>query len=462
MLPTFCYVVASICFVIGIKRMSRVRTARSGNTVAAVGMLLAVVGVLAQSGTLSWWMLISGLLIGGGLGSFIAYRVPMTSMPELVAVLHGGGGAASALVALAKLMHQKAEVTDFASFVHAAAVPLTILVATLTISGSVIGYYKLQGRKLVHPLKGSMRHGLHALLALVGILLATWLIYADSNFAIVTSVLLLIAVAGALGWLLILPIGGADMPVVVSLLNSYAGIAGCFSGFVIGNQLLIVAGALVGSSGIILSLIMCRAMNRSLGNVLLGGIGDDAGTIAKDAEYTGVKSSSSEEVAMLLDGATSCIMVPGYGLAVAQAQHAMRELGDILEERGCKVRYAIHPVAGRMPGHMNVLLAEADVSYDKLYEMDAINGDFANTDVVLVVGANDVVNPSARSDKGSPIYGMPILDVDEARTVVVIKRGLSPGYAGVKNTLFERDNCVMYFQDAKQGLEQLLSEVKSL
>jgi NAD(P) transhydrogenase subunit beta len=330
----------------------------------------------------------------------------------------------------------------------------------VTLTGSFVAYVKLGGKKLSHPLRGMARHQLHIAIG-IGILLSSvWLVYAQSAWALVTATIVLVLLASVLGVFLVVPIGGADMPVVISLLNSYSGMAAAASGFVINNPLLIVVGALVGTSGLILTQIMCKAMNRSLGNVLLGGIGDEV--VAKDAkDYQSIKSATPEEVAMLLEGAGSVVFVPGYGLAVAQAQHTIRELGELLMKRGANVRYAIHPVAGRMPGHMNVLLAESDVPYDQLWEMDRINGDFKNTDVVIVVGANDVVNPAARESSG-PIAGMPILDVDQARTTVVIKRSLAPGYAGIKNPLFERDNCLMVFLDAKEALENMVKEVKEL
>ena len=319
---------------------------------------------------------------------------------------------------------------------------------------------KLSGKKLVHPFAGSQRHMVHGALGLGCIALGAWMVMTGSHAQMTISTILLALVASVLGALLVLPIGGADMPVVVSLLNSYSGVAGAAAGFVINNPLLIVVGALVGTSGLILTQIMCKAMNRSLGNVLLGGMGEE--TVAKDAkDYKSIKSAGPEEIAMLLDGASSVIFVPGYGLAVAQAQHVVRELADLLTKRGANVRYAIHPVAGRIPGHMNVLLAESDVPYEQLWEMDRINSDFKNTDVVIVVGANDVVNPAAREATG-PIAGMPILDVDQARTVVVIKRSLAPGYAGIKNPLFELDNTLMVFLDAKEALEGIVKEVKEL
>jgi NAD(P) transhydrogenase subunit beta len=459
------YLVATALFVLGIKRLSRVATARRGNQLAALGMLLAICGVVLQDfHEQAWIVLIAGLVVGGGIGAYLARRVPMTAMPEMVAALNGFGGGASALVALSMLGQATlpgVALTTQHSLLDALTYPLSVLIGWATFSGSAAAYLKLQGRKIPHPLPARQRNSANLALGVVAVLLSLWMVaWATGGFGWATSALLLSAVSLLLGVSLVLPIGGADMPVVVSLLNSYSGVAAAMSGFVVGNPLLVVAGALVGASGLILTQIMCKAMNRSLANVLAGGIGDD--TVAKDAtEYKSVKGSSPEEVALLFDGAQQVIMVPGYGLAVSQAQHILRELGDLLEQRGCVVRYAIHPVAGRMPGHMNVLLAEADVPYDKLVEMEQINADFKSTDVVIVVGANDVVNPAAREDPQSPIAGMPILDVDAARTVVVIKRSLSPGYAGIKNPLFERENCLMLFQDAKQALQELVREVKA-
>ena len=461
------YLIATALFIFGIKRLSRVKTARSGNQLAAVGMLLAVIAVLIGSGALTWWLLILGLAIGGGIGAVLAKRVPMTAMPEMVAAFNGLGGAASAFIALAWLvvtapaLAGEASIAEVFPWLTTLTVPLAVLLGMVTLSGSFVAYFKLKGKKLVHPLKGNARHGLHVGLVIVALFLSLWMVvWSSGGVGTTFAAILLVLTCAALGVFLVLPIGGADMPVVVALLNSYSGVAGSMSGFVIGNSLLVVAGALVGASGLILTRIMCKAMNRSLGNVLMGGISDEvAGQVG---EYVGVKSTSPEEVALLFDGAANVIMIPGYGLAVAQAQHAMRELGDILEGRGCKVRYAIHPVAGRMPGHMNVLLAEADVPYDKLFEMDAINNDFKNADVALVVGANDVVNPAARTEEKSPIYGMPILNVDQARTCVVVKRSLGSGYAGIKNPLFEAENCLMLFMDGKAALEELVKETKSL
>ncbi|MFK7926843.1 MAG: NAD(P)(+) transhydrogenase (Re/Si-specific) subunit beta [Myxococcota bacterium] len=464
----YLYLVATLAFVFGIKRLSKVKTAASGNRLAAIGMGIAVIAALILVGGLTWWMVIVGIGIGSAIGYRLAKTVPTTEMPELVAGFNGLGGVASTFVALASVasiagvVADKRTIMDMMDMFGAATVPATLLIGTATFSGSILAYLKLGGKKMSHPLSGSNRHYGNIGLAAAVLILSLWMVYSTGAGGVWTSTILLVVVSLVLGCSLVMPIGGADMPVVVALLNSYSGIAASASGFIIGNQLLIVAGALVGASGLILTQIMCKAMNRSLTNVLLGGVGgDDA--VAEDArEYENIKSSSAEEVAMLFDGASSVIMVPGYGLAVAQAQHTIRELGELLESRGVDVRYAIHPVAGRMPGHMNVLLAESDVSYDKLFELDDINSDFSNTDVVVVVGANDVVNPAAREDPTSPIAGMPILDVDKARTCVVIKRSLSPGYAGIKNPLFEKDNCLMVFDDAKVALEAMVREVKDL
>ncbi|HEX6811453.1 MAG TPA: NAD(P)(+) transhydrogenase (Re/Si-specific) subunit beta [Planctomycetota bacterium] len=464
----YLYLLATLLFVIGIKKLTSVKTCQQGNRISEGGMLLSIVAVLAitaSTANVSWGVVVAGILVGGGLGALIAKRTPTTAMPEMVGALNGCGGIASALVAMAFLivdpvLEQAGKSLWDTGTVNAVSTPATIFIGMVTFTGSFVAYFKLGGKKLVHPFHGMQRHLVHAGLALAAILCSVWQIATTDSAWLAVATILLGIVSGALGVLLIMPIGGADMPVVISLLNSYSGVAGACAGFVISNPLLIVVGALVGTSGLILTQIMCKAMNRSLLNVLLGGMSEE--TVAKDAkEYGSIKSSGPEEVAMLLDGAQSVVFVPGYGLAVAQAQHVVRELADVLQKRGASVRYAIHPVAGRMPGHMNVLLAESDVPYDQLWEMDRINGDFKNTDVAIVVGANDVVNPAAREATG-PIAGMPILDVDQARTIVVIKRSLAPGYAGIKNPLFERENCMMVFLDAKEALEGILKEVEAL
>jgi NAD(P) transhydrogenase subunit beta len=461
----YLYLLATLLFVFGIKKLTSVKTCQLGNRISEIGMLLAVVTTVLMYTNINWITVIAGLLAGSAIGAVIAKRTPTTQMPEMVGALNGFGGFASALVAMGSLLIDpilKDPTKSLAdtTLVNAISTPATILIGMVTLTGSFVAYFKLSGKKVNHPLKGAQRHYLHAGLGLLAIALSFWMVMTDSHLQMTFATLLLAIVSGALGVFLVMPIGGADMPVVVSLLNSYSGVAGASAGFVINNPLLIVVGALVGTSGLILTQIMCKAMNRSLGNVLLGGMGEDF--VAKDAkDYKSIKSTTPEEVAMLLDGATSVVFVPGYGLAVAQAQHVVRELGELLIKRGVHVRYAIHPVAGRMPGHMNVLLAESDVPYDQLFEMDQINGDFKNTDVVIIVGANDVVNPAAREETG-PIAGMPILDVDQARTCVVIKRSLAPGYAGIRNPLFDLPNTLMVFLDAKEALEGMVKEVKEL
>jgi NAD(P) transhydrogenase subunit beta len=465
----YLYLLATLLFVFGIKRLTSLRTCAQGNRLSELGMLTAVVAVLLISEEVNWTVVIAGMLVGGGVGLFLAKRTPTTQMPELVAALNGFGGVASALVAMGDVLTNPdlsnaaspQSISSIGGVVSSIATPVAILIGMVTLTGSFIAYGKLSGKKLTHPFSGGARHFFHAMLFLGAIAIASWMVTTESPNGLVTAMILLAAVAAVLGVFLVLPIGGADMPVVVSLLNSYSGVAAAFAGIVIKSPLLVVIGAMVGAAGLILTQIMCKAMNRSLGNVLLGGMGgDDA--VAEDArDYKSIKQAGPEEVAMVLDGAASVVFVPGYGLAVAQAQHVVRELADLLIARDVQVRFAIHPVAGRMPGHMNVLLAESDVPYDLLWEMERINGDFKNTDVAIIVGANDVVNPAAREPTG-PIAGMPILDVDHAATVVVIKRSLSPGYAGIKNPLFDNDNTLMVFADAKAALEGIVREVKDL
>ena len=459
----YLYLLATLLFVFGIKRLTSVKTCASGNRLSELGMAVAVVTtVLIYREDINWVTIAAGVVAGGGIGLLLAKKTPTTQMPELVAALNGFGGISSALVAMAEVLKGLGEgsIWDGGALPTVATIA-AVLIGMLTLTGSFVAYGKLSGKSLNHPLSGAARHGLHLLLGGGAIGLGVWMATATGDSTPAVAMVLLGVVAAVLGVFLVMPIGGADMPVVVSLLNSYSGIAAAFAGLVILNPLLIVVGSMVGASGLILTQIMCKAMNRSLGNVLLGGMGGED-EVAEDArDYSNVKSAGAEEVAMLLDGASSCIFVPGYGLAVAQAQHVVRELADLLTDRGVEVRYAIHPVAGRMPGHMNVLLAESDVPYDQLWEMERINGDFKNTDVAIIVGANDVVNPAARDPSG-PIAGMPILDVDHARTVVVIKRSLSPGYAGIKNPLFELDNTLMVFADAKEALEGMVREVKDL
>ena len=452
------YLVAAVLFILGLKGLGSPRSAVRGNLTGAVGMLIAVIATLSLKGLNFGWI-ISGMVVGGAIGAYIARTVKMTAMPEMVGLLNGFGGAASLLVALAQFM-----ITSDAEKTPAwlVALALSALIGSVTLTGSIVAWAKLQGyaeKAMQLPNQNLLR----IVLGLAVIALTVLFVGQGGGGFIL---LLLVAVALALGILLVLAIGGADMPVVIALLNSYSGLAAAATGFVLMNNGLIISGSLVGASGIILSQIMCKAMNRSLGSVLFGGamVSDDqlAAIPGKEFYEGKVKSCGAEEVAMLFDNAQRVVFAPGYGLAVAQAQHVTQELSNLLEERGIDVKFAIHPVAGRMPGHMNVLLAEAEVPYDKLVEMDNINPDFSQTDVTIVLGANDVVNPAARDDADSPIYGMPILDVDKSRTVVVIKRSLSPGFAGIPNQLFINDNSLMLFGDAKAALQDLVRATMEL
>lgn len=473
------YLVATFLFILGIKRLSKVRTARSGNQLAAVGMLLAVLVTLVspEGGIeLSWTTVIIGLALGAAVGGTMAKRVEMTGMPEMVALLNGFGGLASTVVALAefwgRFVHADLPAGSSPSDIFAqplggevwaVAIVLSVLIGTVTFTGSLMAMGKLSGKLSGNPVLLPGRHALTAVLLIGGIAAGLFGVFGAEGSMATTLVLTLCVAAAIFGVVSVLPIGGADMPVVVSLLNSYSGLAASMAGFVIGNSLLIVAGALVGASGLILTMVMCKAMNRSLGHVLIGGFGDTGASSGGGGgadEYTSVKSAGPEEAAMILESATSVIVIPGYGMAVAQAQHVVKELGEELERRGAQVRYAIHPVAGRMPGHMNVLLAESDVPYEQLWELERINGDFKTTDVTVIVGANDVVNPEAIENPQSPIAGMPILNAHESGTVLMIKRSLSPGYAGIKNPLFERENTYMCFGDGKAFLQDVVTELK--
>jgi len=465
------YLLSAVLFIFGIKGLTRVRTARRGNLIAAVAMLIAVVATLLLMGRIDYRWILAGVVVGTAVGWIAAVKVKMTAMPEMVALFNGAGGIASALVALAVVWTDKIEAEAAGTLADALAgggsaaltVVLSVLIGGVTFSGSVVAWGKLAGKVKGEPVLLPGRHVLNAALVLACLGLGLWFAFGtDAPAAIGLLAVVVLALALVLGVMLVIPIGGADMPVVISLLNSYSGLAAAMTGFVIGNNLLIISGSLVGASGLILTRIMCEAMNRSLANVLFGGFGAQAATATGGAasEYGLVRSFSAEDVALVLESAESVVFVPGYGLAVAQAQHTVKELADILEGRGSKVTYGIHPVAGRMPGHMNVLLAEADVPYEQLLEMDRINPDFKNTDVVIVVGANDVVNPAAEDTPGSPIWGMPVLKVWEATSVVVIKRSLSPGFAAIKNSLFENENTMMLFADAKQALQDLVGEMK--
>ncbi len=454
------YLAASALFILGIRGLTHPRTAVRGNLMGATGMLLAVAATLLDrqvfgAGPQGVAVILAGVALGGAIGATLALRIAMTAMPEMVALLNAFGGGASALVAgavLVSAVEPSAQTT--------VATVASGLIGSVTFWGSLVAFDKLRGLLLPDaPVVFPGQQVLNGAIGLAALGLGAMVVADPGTIAFYAG---LVAVASVLGVLLTISIGGADMPVAIALLNSYSGLAAASTGFVLSNDILIITGSLVGASGIILTRIMCKAMNRSLVNVLVGAIAEGGGSKSDaDAVYAGrVKSTSAEEVAMLFDGARRAVIVPGYGLAVSQAQHQVRDLANLLESRGVEVEYAIHPVAGRMPGHMNVLLAEADVDYDKLKEMDAVNPSFEQTDVSLVIGANDIVNPDARTDPSSPIAGMPILNVDQSRTVVVIKRSLSPGFAGIPNPLFAADNTLMFFGDGKQAVLDLIAAVK--
>ncbi len=480
-LVTLAYLVAASLFVLGLKRLGSPRTARAGNRLAAVGMLIGVVAALVSEQILNPVELIGGLAVGSLIGVILARRTPLTEMPELVAAFNGFGGAASALVAAAEVLRQEAPtrvITEAGEFVERGfelgiaevlVVAVSVLIGSVTLSGSFLAWSKLRGKGLGN-FPGLRLVSVAVGLALLGVgtlFVLTAGASADPFAATAdTGALWLAALAAlslVLGVLLVAPIGGADMPVVVALLNAYSGIAAAATGFVLGNYALVIAGALVGASGLILTRIMCEAMNRSLANVLLGGFGATAATAsAGGGEERPVRATTPDDVAVMAAYAARVVIVPGYGLAVAQAQHEVRELADLLAAEGVDVSYAIHPVAGRMPGHMNVLLAEANVPYDRLIEMDEINPEMSQVDLVIVIGANDVVNPGARDDETSAIYGMPVINVDEAAQVVVLKRSMRTGYAGIENPLFYKDNTQMLFGDAKATVKAIVGELKTL
>lgn len=456
------YLVAALLFVTGIKRMNKPETARQGNLISSVGMLLAVIATLLEFTIMDPLYIVVGLLVGSTIGAVLARIVKMTEMPQMVALLNGYGGLASLLVGWAEYYKQydmalNPLIPHSIDLYTSITLVLTILVGGVTFSGSVIAWAKLKEVMTGKPILFKGQQVVNALILASALGSGIFFVYDPvSGFLVL---LFLTVVALILGVSSVIPIGGADMPVVISLLNSYSGVAGSLAGFVIQNNALIVTGALVGASGLILTNIMCKAMNRSLANVLFSGFGATS-TSAGDAKKGSVKPISVDDAYLLLEAARSVVIVPGYGLAVAQAQHAARELADLLEKNDCDVKFAIHPVAGRMPGHMNVLLAEANVSYDKLYEMDAVNPIMDTVDVCLVVGANDVVNPAAREDAKSPIYGMPIINADKARTVIVMKRSMASGFAGIENPLFYKENTRMLFGDAKNVLQGLVAEFK--
>jgi NAD(P) transhydrogenase subunit beta len=455
------YLVASVMFIFGLKGLTHPRTAVRGNLLGALGMLLGIVVTLFDRQILDFRWIVIGLAAGSILGAVMAVRVQMTAMPQMVALLNGFGGGASALVAGAYLIAPLGKIpTTLLSKDVLAATALSGFIGAVTLSGSLVAYAKLEELKFVKDVRFPAQQLINGLLAAGCIALGVLLVLRP-EFAWVYWIIVLLALA--LGVLLVVSIGGADMPVVIALLNSYSGLAAAATGFVLQDNglILIIAGSLVGASGIILTRIMCVAMNRSLTNVLFGTLQPAAGKgPAAEEVYATVKSTTADEVAMLLDAARRVVIVPGYGMAVAQAQHAVSDLTKVLRERGVQVEFGIHPVAGRMPGHMNVLLAEADIPYDLLKEMDEINSEMGQVDVAIVLGANDVVNPVARTDPNSPIAGMPIIEVEKARTVVVVKRSLSPGFAGIPNPLFAADNSLMLFEDGRKAIVEILKAVQ--
>ena len=451
------YIIASMLFIFGLKQLGSPETAQRGNLISSSGMLLAVLVTLISNQIISYEWLVIGLVLGTLVGASAASFVKMTSMPELVALFNGFGGIASLLVGSAEYLG-----TGSLGLISLTAIFLTLIIGGITFSGSLVAYGKLSeilpGKQITF--KGQR-------IVLVAIFIAALLFGAQLifNFQMVEgwnplfSFLLLISFALVIGLLITLPIGGADMPVIIALLNSYSGLAASAAGFVINNNVLIVAGALVGASGLILTNIMCKAMNRSLANVVFGSIASSSSGAVNPEEVGEIKPINVSDAYLILEAANSVLVVPGYGMAVSQAQHAVRELGELLEENGCEVNYAIHPVAGRMPGHMNVLLAEANVSYDEVFELEEINSDFSTCDVAFVIGANDITNPAAKTDPSSPIAGMPILDVENAKTVLFVKRSLSPGYAGIDNKVFYNANTLMLFGDAKKIVEEIVKEL---
>ena len=449
------YFVAAFAFIFGIKRLSSPATARSGNQLAAVAMLIAIAATALDRSIVSYWSILFGTLVGAGIGIYFGRTVKMTAMPQMVALFNGMGGGTAALVSIAEYV--KAGSAENSGVVLS--MMLGTAIGAVSLSGSLIAFGKLQELLPERPLKYPFQMQLNALLLVATLALGVMVTAGQGG---TTAVLALSVLALLLGVLAVLPIGGADMPVVVSLLNSCTGIAAALTGFVVHNQLLVVAGALVGASGTLLTFIMARAMNRPVSNVLFGGFGAvQSGPLTGAAAVKKlVKEASADDVGVALAYARNVVVVPGYGLAVAQAQQVVKELAEELDRKGVEVKFAIHPVAGRMPGHMNVVLADANVPYEQLCEMEQINGEFTSTDVVLVIGANDVVNPAARSDPQSPIYGMPILNVDHARNVVVLKRSMNPGFAGIDNELFYRDNTRMLFGDARASLAKLVQAVK--
>ena len=455
----FAYLVAAVCFIMALRGLSSPTSARQGNVMGIIGMVIAVVTTLLDPDVISYEIILAGILVGGTIGTLVAFRINMTALPQLVAAFHSLVGMAAVFVAVAAFYHPEAYgIGTFGNIGAASLIEMSIgaAVGAITFSGSVVAFAKLQGLVSGNPVVFPLQHPLNAAIgiAIVGLIVA--LVVAQDPF----SFWAIVALAFLIGFLIIIPIGGADMPVVVSMLNSYSGWAACGIGFTLSNISLIITGALVGSSGAILSYIMCKGMNRSIFNVLLGGFGGDAvAAVQQAAGSRSVKQGSADDAAFIMSNANQVIVVPGYGMAVAQAQHALREMADLLKEKGVDVKYAIHPVAGRMPGHMNVLLAEASVPYDEVFELEEINHEFSTADVAFVIGANDVTNPLAKTDPASPIYGMPILDVEKAATTLFLKRSLGSGYAGVDNELFFRDKTMMLFGDAKKMTEEIVQSL---
>jgi len=450
------YVIAAICFIIGIKMLSHPKSARRGNGVSSFGMLIAIIATLTSENQnqLNFEWILGGVLVGSIIGILVSQKVEMTQMPQMVAIFNGFGGGASALIAISEFINpsQPSTVILFSTIL------LSVFIGTLTFTGSFIAFGKLQGIVSGKPITYVGQQVINAIIVITILFLSVSIIINPSNNMFFLTIIILSAIIGIT---LTIPIGGADMPVVISLLNSYSGVAAASTGFVLMNNALIICGALVGASGIILTQIMCKGMNRSLSNVIFGAVGGESSSSSETQELN-IKSYSTEEAAMIFDAAEKIIIVPGYGLAVAQAQHSVREVAEWLEEKGKQVLYAIHPVAGRMPGHMNVLLAEANIPYEQLKDLDEINSEFEDCDVALILGANDVVNPAARHDSSSPIFGMPILNVDKARTVIVNKRSMNTGFSGIQNELFGYEQTIMVFGDAKDMLNKLLGDLKDL
>jgi len=447
------YIIASVLFIMGLKGLGHPESARRGMHYAEIGMLMAVIGTLLGQSIVTWQWILIGLVVGSAIGTAMAIFMPMTAMPQRIAISHAFGALAAVLVGINEFIVKGSEITSGLM----GALGFEVLFGSLTVTGSLMAFGKLQGVLRSAPMTYKGQNFVNIFLFFVTVGMFVYLVFFPQNTLVFG---LMIALSFLIGIFIVMPIGGADMPVVLSLMNSYAGLAAAATGFAIDNKVLIIAGSLDGSSGFILSIIMSKAMNRSFANVLFGAVGTaqvDTSTLHEDRPITKI---NVEDAKFILEQADRVVIVPGYGMAVAQAQHAVRELSDELEKRGTKVEYAIHPVAGRMPGHMNVLLAEANVSYDQLQEMEVINPTMDTVDVAIVIGANDVVNPAARTDKGSPIYGMPIIDVDKARTVIVMKRSMATGFAGIENPLFYQENTKMLFGDAKNVLQQLIAEFK--